>query len=71
MARKPHRLRRRRSLDGDDAVDVYVFETAGELLTDVILDRVERKGRGLNLCIETLGGILCHDGPEFRGATQT
>ena len=25
-----------RSLDGDDAVDVYVFETAGELLTDVI-----------------------------------
>lgn len=25
-----------RSLDGDDAVDMYVFETAGELLTDVI-----------------------------------
>lgn len=30
-----------------------------------LLDRVERKGRGLNLCIETLDGILCHDGPEF------
>lgn len=29
------------------------------------LDRIERKGRGLNLCLETLDGILCHDGPEF------
>ncbi len=29
------------------------------------LDRVERKGKGLNLCLETLDGILCHDGPEF------
>lgn len=26
------------------------------------LDRVERKGRGLNLCLQTLDGILCHDG---------
>lgn len=29
------------------------------------LDIIERKGRGLNLCLETLDGILCHDGPEF------
>jgi dGTPase len=26
------------------------------------LDRVERKGRGWNLCLHTLDGILCHDG---------
>ncbi|MFP4193813.1 MAG: deoxyguanosinetriphosphate triphosphohydrolase family protein [Desulfosalsimonas sp.] len=26
------------------------------------LEKVERKGRGWNLCLETLDGILCHDG---------
>jgi dGTPase len=26
------------------------------------LDLVERKGRGWNLCLQTLDGILCHDG---------
>jgi dGTPase len=26
------------------------------------LDRVERKGLGWNLCLQTLDGILCHDG---------
>ncbi len=26
------------------------------------LERVEKKGRGLNLCLQTLDGILCHDG---------
>ncbi|MDY6822471.1 MAG: HD domain-containing protein [Thermodesulfobacteriota bacterium] len=26
------------------------------------LDVVERKGRGCNLCLQTLDGILCHDG---------
>lgn len=26
------------------------------------LERVERKGRGWNLCVQTLDGILCHDG---------
>lgn len=26
------------------------------------LDRVERKGSGWNLCLQTLDGILCHDG---------
>jgi dGTPase len=26
------------------------------------LDRVERKGQGWNLCLQTLDGILCHDG---------
>ncbi len=28
----------------------------------LFLDRVERKGRGWNLCLQTLDGILCHDG---------
>ena len=26
------------------------------------LDKVERRGRGWNLCLQTLDGILCHDG---------
>lgn len=26
------------------------------------MDKVERKGRGWNLCLQTLDGILCHDG---------
>jgi dGTPase len=26
------------------------------------LDKAERKGRGWNLCLQTLDGILCHDG---------
>jgi dGTPase len=26
------------------------------------LDKVERKGKGWNLCLQTLDGILCHDG---------
>ena len=26
------------------------------------LDRVEQKGKGWNLCLQTLDGILCHDG---------
>ncbi len=26
------------------------------------LEKVERKGQGLNLCLQTLDGILCHDG---------
>ncbi len=26
------------------------------------LDRVEKKGRGWNLCLQTMDGILCHDG---------
>jgi dGTPase len=26
------------------------------------LDKVERKGRGWNLCLQTIDGILCHDG---------
>ncbi|TFG94945.1 MAG: HD domain-containing protein [Calditrichales bacterium] len=26
------------------------------------IDKVERKGRGWNLCLQTLDGILCHDG---------
>jgi dGTPase len=26
------------------------------------LDRVDRKGRGWNLCLQTLDGIVCHDG---------
>jgi len=26
------------------------------------MDRVERKGKGWNLCLQTLDGVLCHDG---------
>lgn len=26
------------------------------------LDKVERKGKGWNLCLQTLDGVLCHDG---------
>jgi len=43
------------------------------------LDRVERKGKGWNLCLQTLDGILCHDGeihnqtlnPERRKTFET
>ena len=37
---------------------VYVME---------FLDRVERKGKGWNLCLQTLDGILCHDGEVDSG----
>ncbi len=32
------------------------------------LDRVERKGTGWNLCLQTLDGILCHDGEVHNTA---
>jgi len=32
------------------------------------LDMVERKGRGWNLCLQTLDGILCHDGEVHNQA---
>ena len=31
------------------------------------LDRVERSGEGWNLCLQTLDGILCHDGEAHAG----
>jgi len=31
------------------------------------LERVERKGKGWNLCLQTLDGILCHDGETHDG----
>jgi len=34
------------------------------------LDRVERKGLGWNLCLQTLDGILCHDGEVHNQALQ-
>ena len=34
------------------------------------LDRVERKGRGWNLCLQTLDGILCHDGEVHNQVLQ-
>lgn len=34
------------------------------------LDRVERKGRGWNLCLQTLDGILCHDGEIHNQVLQ-
>jgi dGTPase len=34
------------------------------------LDRVERKGVGWNLCLQTLDGILCHDGEVHNRALR-
>lgn len=34
------------------------------------LDRVERKGGGWNLCLQTLDGILCHDGEVHNALLQ-
>jgi len=34
------------------------------------LDRVERKGRGWNLCLQTLDGVLCHDGEIHNQALK-
>jgi len=34
------------------------------------LDRVERKGKGWNLCLQTLDGILCHDGEIHNQVLQ-
>lgn len=34
------------------------------------LDRVEQKGRGWNLCLQTLDGILCHDGEVHNQALR-
>jgi dGTPase len=34
------------------------------------LDRVERKGNGWNLCLQTLDGILCHDGEIHNQALE-
>ena len=34
------------------------------------LDRVERKGQGWNLCLQTLDGILCHDGEIHNRALE-
>ncbi len=34
------------------------------------LDRVERNGEGWNLCLETLDGILCHDGEIHERALE-
>ena len=34
------------------------------------LDRVERKGIGWNLCLQTLDGILCHDGEIHNQVLQ-
>jgi len=34
------------------------------------LDRLERKGRGWNLCLQSLDGILCHDGEIHNQALE-
>jgi len=34
------------------------------------MDRVERKGKGWNLCLQTLDGILCHDGEIHEETLQ-
>lgn len=46
--------------------ELCLAENAGEFHHNLqsvrFLDRVERKGEGWNLCLQTLDGILCHDG---------
>ncbi len=46
--------------------DICIAHGIGYFLHNVqsvrFLDRVERKGRGWNLTLQTLDGILCHDG---------
>lgn len=46
--------------------EICVEHGIGSFLHNVqsvqFLDLVERKGRGWNLCLQTLDGILCHDG---------
>jgi dGTPase len=46
--------------------DICVRHGIGRFLHNVqsvqFLEKVERKGRGWNLCLQTLDGILCHDG---------
>jgi len=34
------------------------------------LDKVERKGKGWNLCLQTLDGVLCHDGEIHNQALK-
>jgi len=34
------------------------------------LEKVERKGKGWNLCLQTLDGILCHDGEVHNEALE-
>ena len=53
--------------DGERFLSQLCHQTGiGHFLHNVqsiqFLDRVERKGTGWNLCLQTLDGILCHDG---------
>ncbi len=53
--------------DGERCLSQLCFKAGiGYFLHNVqsiqFLDRVERKGRGWNLCLQTMDGILCHDG---------
>ena len=46
--------------------DLCKFSSIGHFRHNIqsvqFLDTVERKGKGWNLCLQTLDGILCHDG---------
>lgn len=46
--------------------DICLANGIGHFLHNIqsvqFLDRVERSGKGWNLCLQTLDGILCHDG---------
>ena len=46
------------SLCHDHGIGYFTHNTQGV----EFLERVERKGKGWNLCLQTLDGILCHDG---------
>jgi len=42
-----------------------------EVMAPIIVQKIERKGRGLNLSFETLEGMMCHSGNTAReGMTQ-
>jgi dGTP triphosphohydrolase len=48
--------------------EMWMAQTMGkpdfchEVMGPIVLQKIERKGRGLNLCHETLNGMMCHSG---------
>ncbi len=61
--------------DGEHFLSRLCFDNGiGYFLHNVqsvqFLDRVEQKGKGWNLCLQTLDGILCHDGEIHNRALE-
>ena len=53
--------------DGEKVLDMLCREQGlssfqHNLQSVRFLERIEKKGKGVNLCLQTLDGILCHDG---------